>query len=127
MSIKHQITHSAKEIIKDRYVAGLLFLFLFLCAFTIIFLVFKIRPSELQVVVHYTSFGSTNFYRDKWYYLLTFPVFISVLAVVHGVVSYKLLNKKGRDFAITFLWFSIILILVTITFFYQILKIASLS
>jgi len=27
----------------------------------------SLRPSDLQVAVHYTAFGPTGFYREKWY------------------------------------------------------------
>ena len=127
MNIKKQITDSVKEVAKDRYIAVLLLAFFSLCSVVIVFLILQIHQSELQVVVHYTGFGPTNFYRDKWYYLLAFIAFVTILAVVHGIVSYKLLQKKGHDFAVAFIWFSIILVFVTATIFYQILKIASLS
>ncbi|USN96439.1 MAG: hypothetical protein H6797_05225 [Candidatus Nomurabacteria bacterium] len=127
MNIKQTIIGSVNEVVKDRYIAVLLFVFLLVCAGVIVFLLSQIHPSELQVVVHYTGFGPTNFYRDKWYYLLTFVAYVIVLAVVHSMTSYKLLQKKGRDFTAAFIWFSIILILVAATIFYQILKIASLS
>lgn len=127
MNIRNQIIGSVKEIVNDRYITVILVAFLVLCSLSIIFLVLQIRPSELQVVVHYTGYGPTNFYRDKWYYLHSFVAFIIIMAVVHCIVSYKLLSKKGRDFAAAFIWFSIILTFVAVTIFYQILKIASLS
>lgn len=127
MNIKRQIIDALKEIAKDRYIAVLLLLFLLLCGAIIIFLVFQIHSSELQIVVHYTGFGSTNFYRDKWYYLVSFIAFVSILATVHTAAAYKLLQRKGRDFTAAFIWFSGILAVITVAIFYQILKIASLS
>lgn len=125
--MKHQITHFIKTLIKDRYVAVLLAVFLVLCIAVVVFLAIRIRSSELQIVVHYTGFGSTNFYRDKWYYLLTFVAFVVVLAGIHTFVSYKLLQKRGRELALAFLWLSIALVFIAASLFYQILKIASLS
>jgi hypothetical protein len=125
--MKKQALKSLKTVINDRYLSGLLAGFLVLCLVVIIYLAFMIHASELQVVVHYTSFGTTNFYRDKWYYLLSFVVFIVVMAAGHTVITYKLLEKKGRDLALSFAWLSILLILIAAALFYQVLKIASLS
>jgi hypothetical protein len=125
--MKQQFTKSLRVFTKDRYITVLLASFLLLCIAIIIFLAVQIHPSELQVVVHYTSFGSTNFYRDKWYYLLTFVVFVLLVAVTHSVISYKLLQKRDREITAAFLWLSIILILIATALFYQVLKIASLS
>jgi hypothetical protein len=86
-----------------------------------------VHPSELQVVVHYTSFGSTNFYRDKWYYLLTFAIFVVFVAVVHTGLTYRLLQTKGRQLAVAFTWLGILMLLIATALFYQVLKIASLS
>ncbi len=125
--MKKQFINAVKTFTKDGYLTVLLAVFLILCVIALIVLFFTIHPSELQVVVHYTSFGPTNFYRDKWYYLLTFVGFIVLSAVIHSVISYKLLETKGRELAAAFLWLSILLVLIAAALFYQILKIASLS
>jgi hypothetical protein len=125
--MKKQFVNSIQTLLKDRYLSSLLGGFLALCLVVITYLAFMIHASELQIVVHYTSFGTTNFYRDKWYYLLSFVGFIFVAAIVHGVITYKLLEKKGRELAISFVWLSILLVLIALALFYQVLKIASLS
>lgn len=125
--MKKHIQTSLQTLLKDRYLSGLLVGFLALCLITVIYLAFMIHASELQVVVHYTSFGTTNFYRDKWYYLLSFVAFVIVLAVAHTVICLKLLQKRGRDFALAFAWLSILMVVIAVSLFYQVLKIASLS
>ena len=125
--MKQQVIQAVRFITKDRYISVLLAAFLALCLAVVVFLLTQIHSSELQIVVHYTRFGTTNFYRDKWYYLLTFVMLIVLLAVGHTAISYKLLQKKGRDFTIAFLWLSMTLIFIAAALFYQILKIASLS
>lgn len=116
-----------RTLLHDRYLTILLSAFLILCLGLLIFIGLSIHPSELQVVVHYTSYGSTNFYRDKWYYLLSFGVFIVVMAVTQCVLSYKLLQSKDRSFAVAFAWLGFIVLGVAAVLFYQVLKIASLS
>lgn len=125
--MKKQLLKSFKTLLNDRYLSGLLAGFLLLCLAVIVYLALSIHASELQVVVHYTSFGTTNFYRDKWYYLLTFIFFVIVLAVGHTIITYKILEKKGRELALSFAWLSVIVILISVALFYQVLKIASLS
>jgi hypothetical protein len=125
--MKDQIQSAAHTIIRDRQLATLLGVFVFLCIGLLIFIGVSIHPSELQVVVHYTSYGTTNFYRDKWYYLVAFGVFVVMMAIAHTILSYKLLQSKGRSFAIAFIWLGFILLAVSATLFYQVLKIASLS
>lgn len=125
--MKQQFIKSVKIYTKDRYLTILLGGFFLLCLMAVAYLLFTIRPSELQIVVHYTSFGPTNFYRDKWYYLLSFVGFVLVMAVIHAVISYQILQKRGRELAIAFLWLSVIILLVALALFYQVLKIASLS
>jgi len=125
--MKKQVLKSLKTLLNDRYLSGLIAGFLLLCLVVIIYLAFTIHASELQVVVHYSSFGTTNFYRDKWYYLLTFVIFVIVLAASHTVITYKLLEKKGRQLALSFAWLSVLIILIASALFYQVLKIASLS
>lgn len=125
--MKKQFVTAVQTILKDRFLSGLLAAFLLACLVVILYLAFTIHQSELQVVVHYTSFGTTNFYRDKWYYLLSFVAFVVVMAVVHSVITFKLLEKKGRDLAISFIWLSLLMTFIATALFYQVLKIASLS
>lgn len=73
-----------------------------------------IRISELQVAVRYSSFGITNFYREQWFYQLTFVVFGLILYVMHTLISLKLYQKKGQPFAIAFLWLTVVLLAITV-------------
>ena len=125
--MKNQILSAVHTIARDRNLATLLGIFLLLCIGLLIFIGVSTQPSELQVVVHYTSYGTTNFYRDKWYYLIAFAVFVVIMATIHCILTYKLLQSKGRSFAVTFVWLGFILLAVSATLFYQVLKIASLS
>lgn len=125
--MKQRIISSGRQILEDRSLSTLLFVFLLGCVALLIYLAVVVRPSELQVVVHYSSFGATNFYRDKWYYLLTFSAFVVLAAVAHTLIAYRLLLAKGREFAIAFVWLGITVLVVAAALFYQILKVASLS
>lgn len=125
--MKQQIITSFKEVTQDRYLTVLLGIFLLLCLGVIIYLATAVRPTELQVVVHYTGFGTTNFYRDRWHYLLTFAAFVVVLALSHSVLTYRLLAAKGREIAIPFVWLGILMVFIAAALFYQVVRVASLS
>ena len=125
--MKDQLISSVQTILRDKYLTILLAIFLIFCLGILVYIGLSIHPSELQVVVHYTSFGTTNFYRDKWYYLVSFGVFVVIMATMQCILTYKILQAKDRSFAIAFVWLGFILAAVSTTLFYQILKIASLS
>lgn len=126
-SMKDHITASIKQTVADRGLLSVLALFLVGCVGLLIYLGLNIHASDLQVVVHYTNFGTTNFYRDKWYYLLGFALFIIVVALTHIVLTVKILQEKGRDLALAFAWLSIIIVFITTITLYQIVRVASLT
>jgi hypothetical protein len=64
----------------------------------------SIHSSELQLVSHYSAFGITHLYRDQWFYLSVFVVFEIVVAILHSIISIKLLIAKGRSLAVLFAW-----------------------
>lgn len=125
--MKQYITSTLQQLLADRPLFSLVGFFLFGCLVLIVYVAFNIHASELQVVNHYTSFGTTNFYRDKWYYLLSFIGFVIVMAVAHIALLYKILDQKGRDIAVAFVWLSIVLLFITAATAYQVLKIAALT
>jgi hypothetical protein len=72
----------------------------------------SIHPSERQLVSHYSAFGITHFYFDQWFYSLVFIAFELIVAILHSVISVKLLITKGHPIAIMFAWLGIGIILV---------------
>lgn len=86
-----------------------------------------IRPSDLQVPVRYSGFGITHFYRDKWYYEIAFIVFALLVAVLHTFISARLLEVKGRQFALGFLWLTVVILAIAAVFTLAILRVAALS
>lgn len=125
--MKQQIISSVQRVISDRSLLSIVLVFLVGCLILLIYLGSNLHPSDLQMVVHYTSFGTTNFYRDKWYYLLGFAAFIMLLAVIHTTLICKILQEKGRDLAVAFAWLSIIIVFITGVTLYQVLRIAALT
>lgn len=125
--MKHRFMSSLGTLTADRPLLIVLGLFSFGCLGLLIYFAFTIHPSELQVVNHYTSFGTTNFYRDRWHYLISFAVFVIIMAAVHLSLSYRILVQKGHDFAIAFAWLGVVMVFITAAISYQVLSIASLT
>lgn len=125
--MKTSITQFAKDTVADRqFIVALIALAvagLILC----VYVALNVHPSELQVVTHYTAFGSTNFYRDKWYYLIGFAVFGVMTVVLYTALACKLYKHKGRELAIPFIWLGVITIILAFATTSQILKVAALS
>lgn len=72
----------------------------------------SIRPSDVQLPVRYSVFGSMTLYRDKWYYLLALPLFAIAVATFHAIVGSKLL-PKSRYLAIGALVLGSVVLIVT--------------
>ncbi len=125
--MKHLITSSLKQVLGDRPVA-------LLCAAIvaggIVFMAYvalSLSPSDLQLAIRYTSFGETNFYRNVWYYLLTFVLFGLMYLLVHVGIVVKLYVSDMRPLAIAFAWVSLIVLVLMFAYTHSVLGIAYLS
>lgn len=124
--MKATFTNSLKTVLNDRLLTVLMIIFILACLVYCIFVGISLRPSDLQVAVHYTAYGETNFYREKWYYLLTFIAFGLIMAVAHVALTTKIYLQGRRPLALLFLGLSFILLLVTWLVTWSVLKIAFL-
>jgi hypothetical protein len=107
MNMKEIIKESFKQLIADRYLLTLLAGMMLLAIVLAIIIGLSIHPSELQLVSRYSTFGVTHFYRDQWFYLFVFVAFEIVVALLHTIISIKLLIVKGHPLAIVFAWFGV--------------------
>jgi hypothetical protein len=96
----------------------------------IVYLVYiglSLAPTDLQIATRYTSFGGTQYYRNKWYYLLTFVLFGIVVVLSHLGLSVKLASREMRPLAVAFGWLSIIILGLLFFFTFSVLGVAYLS
>lgn len=125
--MKSTVIHVSKAILSDRpFLLALVALVLVSLIFCI-YVTVNLHPSELQVVTHYSAFGTTNFYRDKWFYLAGFVVFGLLNALTYGALACKIFVQKGRALAVPFAWLGVVIVTVAAAIVYQLLKIAALS
>lgn len=105
--LKTNFIHSLKELTTNRYLTTLSIILVLLSLAFIIYILFAVRPSDLQLVTHYTAFGVTHLYRDQWFYLLSFVAFAVLVAFFHIALAIKIYVTKGHPLAIMFAWFGI--------------------
>ena len=125
--MKDSFFESVKRLAAERRLIIALVVFFVSVLVFIIYISFNMHPTELKVVTHYSAFGSTNFYRDAWYYLISFAVFGVALAIIHSLISLRLLVIKGPELALAFVWLSVVIVFIALTTAYQILKVAALA
>lgn len=87
----------------------------------------QIRPSEVQLPVRYSEYGVTNLYRDQWFYLLSFVGAGLVLLVLHPLITLKLLQEKGREFAMGFAVMTVLVGFTSILLTLAVFRVVSVS
>lgn len=101
------ITDTIKSVVKDRVVLTLMIVILLQVIGIIAYVAATLRPSELQLVSHYSAFGATHLYRDQWYYLLIFAFFPLAVGLLHISLMAKIFVTKGRSLTILIGWLGI--------------------
>lgn len=110
--MKTDLINAIKIVVKDRLVTALILVMIVAALAYCIYVAVSLQPSDLQVAVHYTAFGGTSFYREKWYYLTSFIVFGLIIATVHTALILKLYTQERRQMAILFGWLSLLIIVI---------------
>jgi len=111
--MQHTITTAFKELITNRYLTVLSSILVLLAVAFVVYIIIAVRPSELQLVTHYTAFGVTHLYRDQWFYLFTFGIFALMVAFFHIALAVKIYLTKGHPLAIMVAWLGIGIIVFT--------------
>lgn len=125
--MKTSLIENIKPVLRDRYVMTLIVIAILFALIAGIYFALSIRVTDLQVMTHYTAFGVTNFYRDKWYYLLNFVGFFVIAAGLHSAIIVKLYGLKGRDFSIIFGWVTLVLLVIGLIIARAVFGVANLS
>lgn len=102
--IVEKIKDSFKELLTNRYLTVLAAFTALLALALVIYIATTVRPSELQLVTHYSVYGVTHLYRDQWFYLLSFAVFGVLVAIIHTGLAIKLYINKGHPLAVMVAW-----------------------
>lgn len=116
-----------KDMIRDRAFLVALIIFIVVSVAFIVAAAVQVSPSDLQLPVRYSSFGVTNFYRDKWFYLLSFAAIGLVVLVAHTLIAARLYAQKSRDLGIAFIWLGLGIIATSYFTVFALFKVVSLS
>jgi hypothetical protein len=87
----------------------------------------QIRPSDVQIPVRYSAYGVTNLYRDQWFYLISFVGAGVLFFVANPLITLKLLQEKGREFALTFSAVTILITLIASLLTLAVFRVVSIS
>ncbi len=107
------VKQAIKELFTNRYLATLAIVMVVLAVAFLVYILVAVRPSELQLVTHYTAYGVTKLYRDQWWYLLGFGVFGLMVAFFHIALSIKIYLIKGHPLAIMISWLGVSILIFT--------------
>lgn len=106
-----------RALLKDRkYTFALIGLASSFLAVLIISLVY-IRPGELLPPIRYSTFDTSEFRLGQWTYMLNYVVFAIIVLVGHFLISAKLYQERGREFALGFVYLGTMLLIVAFVFF----------
>ena len=125
--MKTRVTSAIQQLLADR---ALLFMAVWIVILTIfysLYVGFSLSPTELQVATRFTSFGETQLYRNKWYYLISFIVVAAVIAIVHIGLMVKLKARGVRPMALALGWLTVLLIVTLFVVTGRVLSSAFLS
>ena len=125
--MKHIIQATVKQTFADRIVLLLCMGLLIGGISYIVYVAFNLTPSDLQLATRYTSFGETHFYREKWWYLLSFIGFGVLFIVAHIGMLAKLYVIGLRQLALAFAWLSLLVLILMFVYTYAVLGIAYLN
>ncbi len=118
---------TTKKIVADRPLFLLLIGVIIGSLLYIAYVGINIASSDLQLAIRYTSFGETHFYRDKWWYLLSFVGFGMLFLVAHVGLAAKLVAVDLKQLAYAFMWLSVVILMLMFAYTYSVLGIAYLN
>lgn len=125
--MKHIIRSTFQQISADRSMTLLVMGVLLGGIAYIVYVAFSLSPSDLQLATRYTSYGETQFYRDKWWYLLSFIGFGLLYIVAHIGIMAKLYVVGMKQLAYAFAWLSFVVLVLMFFYTYSVLGIAYLN
>jgi uncharacterized membrane protein HdeD (DUF308 family) len=125
--MKHILLSTSKQVLSDRPLAILCISIILLSVLYVIYVSFSISPTELQIATRYSAFGETQYYRNKWFYLLTFIGFGIATSIMHVAIIAKLKSRDMRPLAIAFGALAILLGIICFLWTYSVLNIAYLN
>ncbi|MCL2451840.1 hypothetical protein FWD20_03145 [Candidatus Saccharibacteria bacterium] len=115
------------EAIKSRIFSALWVVILLQVISLVILVATNIHSNHLQIPVRFNAFSTSQYFRDQWFYLFNFIIFGITILIANGLISLKILEVKGRHLALSFLWFTVAILLIATILIASILRIAGIQ
>jgi hypothetical protein len=110
-------------IVKDRLVlVSLLFCILLALIITLVTLL-RLSPSDVQIPIRYTDYGTANIYRNQWFALYVFPFFALLITAINVYISTKI-HKLNRLVCLSFIGMTIFILVTCLIVTNSILNLA---
>lgn len=121
-----EFTTTLKNMVRDRVLVSLIIGLVIISVLFCLYAGLSVHASDVQVATHYTGFGETNYYRDQWYYLLSFVVFGLFVAILNTAIAGKLFSLERPSLARAWVVLSICTIVIAAIIVHSVLGIAYL-
>ena len=110
--MKEKLITTAKNLIENRSLLGFFVLFWLISLGFIIYSISSVEASDVLIWSRYTSFGETHYYRDKWYGLISWPIFGILTSGLHTIIALKFLKKENVYLSYIVILFGIVIMIV---------------
>lgn len=122
----NDILTGLKTALRDRMFMTLAIVLLVLTVMVCIYIGVVVHPSSVQLAVRYTAFGATTYYREQWYYLILFIVFLIGGFILNTAIGARLQNAGRGPLARGWMMLVIGLVIMTFIIAHSVLGIAYL-
>ncbi|MCL2280980.1 hypothetical protein FWC31_03835 [Candidatus Saccharibacteria bacterium] len=122
-----KIKNTLREAAKSRTFVALWVLMLVQVVVLVILISMNVYSRQLQIPIRFDAFSIEKYFRDQWFYLFNFIIFGVMVFFLNGLISLKILDIKGRQLALSFLWVTIVILFIATVLMAAILKIAGIQ
>jgi len=107
----NQVLIVIKSLLQDRGMFSIYFIMALIAVVNVLYIIITLRPSDLQLVSHYTAFGPTHLYRANWLDQSK-TIFISLsILIFHILISQTVLIKISRPLAKFIAWSGVFILI----------------
>ena len=99
---------------KDRPLLGLCIFILLVTLFIATYGIFLINPNDTQIATKYSAFDETQYYRNQWYYLISFIIFPVFIGILHTILVAKMYMRNMVQYSYGFAVITLVLLLISV-------------
>lgn len=96
------------ELAKDRVAVLLLVIIFITTLLVVVTTIVRLNPSDVQIPIRFSAYGTANIYRNQWFTLYIFPVFAIIVSLLNTYLSVKIYSLN-RFLTIGFLGVTVLI------------------